>query len=188
MPEMPNSDRTPGAERNRPRGQGFALPKGDMRGLRSSVPNPSGREVNVARQVQELQRDMEVLARHVAVPTTLRDPSAGNAIRDQMWKCKCCNSLLAYYNPDDDLMRVKYKDLMLFARAGGARPESILSSIMAACELHQIEMTEDFLETATQRVLDSADYGFLQVICRGCGQINTQEYAPDTSSGSGGDG
>ena len=131
------------------------------------------------RQIHELQRDMAALARHVHVP--VREESEGGAVRDQMWKCKSCSSLLGFYNPDDDVMRVKYKDLMVFARAGGVRPEEVVASIIGSCELFGVEPSEDFIESIATRVIDSADLGFIQIICRGCGEINSMEYAPSTS-------
>jgi hypothetical protein len=91
---------------------------------------------NLKRQVADLTREIATLAA-VRVPAD-DDPERGRAVGDAMWKCGKCASLLAFYDPRTDIMRVRYKDFMLYTRSGPG--------------------------------------GFVQVICRGCGEINTKQY------------
>ena len=45
------------------------------------------------------------------------DPSVGGV--DQEWKCQKCGALLGVYDPKADLLRVKYKQQVIYVRTGG---------------------------------------------------------------------
>ena len=90
---------------------------------------------------RRLQRQVSELEREVAVATRLAETKSedtGTAVADARWSCSACGSLLGFYNSKEDVLRVRYKDHMLYVRVGVG--------------------------------------GFVQVICRGCGAVNIQEY------------
>lgn len=117
-----------------------------MSGVRESLQNQRRRVVDVSdlssdpvfrrlqRQVAELEREVSVASRR---PSGSSEDS-GSAVSDARWSCSACGSLLGFYDPTEDVLRVRYKDHMLYVRVGIG--------------------------------------GFVQVICRGCGAVNTQEY------------
>jgi hypothetical protein len=127
------------------------------------------------RQVAELQRDLESLARQLP-PGPRADNTTGAVVVDHMVKCKKCGSLLGFYDSELDVLRVKYKDHMLYSRAGGVQIDKVAGALMSAAEVHGIELDEDVFESMVTRVCQSADYGFVQLICRGCGESNTLDY------------
>lgn len=89
------------------------------------------------RQVAELEREISIAARS----SEERSEESGAAVADARWSCSSCGSLLGFYDPREDVLRVRYKDHMLYVRVGVG--------------------------------------GFVQVICRGCGAVNTQEYVAE---------
>lgn len=129
----------------------------------------------VRRELAQLRRDLETVARHVQPPSR---EDTGSAVRDQMWKCESCGSLLGFYDTDHDLMRVKYKDFVSFARAGGVSPGAVAAALLSASEICAVPLDAEAIEQFTQRVCEVADFGFLQVVCRGCAKVNTAGYAP----------
>ena len=98
------------------------------------------------RQVAELEREVSIAARS----TEGGSESSGSAVSDARWSCSACGSLLGFYDPKEDVLRVRYKDHMLYVRVGAG--------------------------------------GFVQVICRGCGAVNTQEYVDEVDGSPSGEG
>jgi len=90
------------------------------------------------RQVSELEREVSIAARRAAETGS---EETGSVVADARWSCSSCGSLLGFYDPREDVLRVRYKDHMLYVKVG--------------------------------------EGGFVQVICRGCGAVNTQEYVEE---------
>ena len=165
------------------RGAGNARDRGAMSGVPVGISGASGERMMTDRatqqEVAQLRRDLEAIARHVEIPS--RTEGAGSAIRDQMWKCKSCGSLLGFYDPDKDMMRVKYKDLVLFARAGGMNPTKLEHALISACEHSGVFLDDQAISSFIESIQGAADFGFIQILCRGCAAINTIEYSPETA-------
>lgn len=96
-------------------------------------------------RVAELEREVSTVAAIAATTDEKPDPSRGRAIADAIWHCSKCSALLAFYDVRTDVLRIRYKDHMVYARVG--------------------------------------DGGFVQIICRGCGEVNTQEYVSQVDDG-----
>lgn len=86
-------------------------------------------------RITEMEDELRVLSQ---VPVGEVDQSKGAALMDIRWHCKKCNYLLAFYDKDHDVMRTRYKEHIVYMRAGVG--------------------------------------GFIQIVCRGCSEVNTQEY------------
>lgn len=104
------------------------------------------------RQVSGIEREMGNIGREMASLASSHgaadSPSmedVGGATKDARWPCSKCGSLLAFYDPGQDVLRVRYKDHTLYAHLG--------------------------------------EGGWITVLCRGCGELNTQQWverAPGT--------
>lgn len=102
------------------------------------------RDLSTDPAFRRLQRQVAELEREVSVATRKAEEGSdesGSAVADARWSCSACGSLLGFYDPREDVLRVRYKDHMMYVRVGIG--------------------------------------GFVQVICRGCGAVNTQEYVEE---------
>jgi hypothetical protein len=61
--------------------------------------------------------DLEQVVATATVPRD-RDEDTGGAIRDAMWKCSKCSSLLAFYDKDQDVLRIRYKEHLVYTHIG----------------------------------------------------------------------
>jgi hypothetical protein len=84
-----------------------------------------------------LEQEVALLGKAVAPPTGGSSDS-GAVNRDARWHCKKCGYLLGFYDVDADVLRTRYKEHIVFVRAGVG--------------------------------------GFVQIVCRGCSEVNTQDY------------
>jgi len=104
-----------------------------------------GNDVRALRaRVNELEREVTMLGRALAgTPPVQQDETSSPAgQRDVRWHCQKCGYLLAFYDMEHDVMRTRYKEHIVFMRAG--------------------------------------EGGFIQIVCRGCSEVNTQKYtSPD---------
>ena len=99
------------------------------------------RERRLATRVAELETEVRLLGQSLApqqVPEPKDDETAAPVQRDARWHCSKCGYLLAFYDVEQDVLRTRYKEHIVFMRAGVG--------------------------------------GFIQIVCRGCSQVNTQEY------------
>ncbi len=46
------------------------------------------------------------------------DSRRGNVNPDHIWSCKKCGSRLGFYDPNEDTLRVRYKDFVAYIRLG----------------------------------------------------------------------
>jgi len=92
-------------------------------------------------RITEMEAEIRVLG--IASAPKQDDSSepedSGIVNRDIRWHCKKCGYLLAFYDKNHDVMRTRYKEHIVYMRAGVG--------------------------------------GFIQIVCRGCSEVNTQEYA-----------
>ena len=86
----------------------------------------AGMSIDIEDRVQQLERDLQAVARFVPDGRT---EDRGRAVQDAMWKCQKCNALLAFYDPETDVLRMRYKDHVTFARVGGADAGEILDLV-----------------------------------------------------------
>lgn len=93
----------------------------------------------LTRRIGELESDLAALTKMLAPHDEGARSDAGPVNRDARWHCKKCGYLLAFYDKESDVMRTRYKEHIVFMRAGPG--------------------------------------GFIQIICRGCCEVNTEEYS-----------
>mgnify|MGYP003627660392 CR=1 FL=1 len=86
-----------------------------------------------------LEQEVALIGKAVAPPATLGS-DAGPVNKDARWHCQKCGYLLGFYDMAADVLRTRYKEHIVFVRAGQG--------------------------------------GFVQIVCRGCSEVNTQEYVP----------
>ena len=90
-------------------------------------------------RVSELEAEVNVLGQAIGrqeAQAPREDVGAVN--RDARWHCRKCGYLLGFYDADQDVLRTRYKEHIVFVRAGPG--------------------------------------GFVQIVCRGCSEVNTQHY------------
>ena len=46
------------------------------------------------------------------------DDSRGSANPDEIWCCRKCGSRLGFYDPESDLLRIRYKDFVTYIHIG----------------------------------------------------------------------
>ena len=122
-----------------------------MRRMRTAIPDtgdkvhthPVKAEVDplvaLKRQVSGLEADLASLYREVA-KNEVASEGSGAVTKDARWPCSKCGSLLGFYDPDQDVLRTRYKDHTVYVHLG--------------------------------------DGGWVTVLCRSCGELNTQSYVP----------
>lgn len=103
---------------------------------RDSSEDKSIRKLNV--RISEIENDLRVISSALEPPSKEDSSDSGVVNRDVRWHCKKCGYLLAFYDKDHDVMRTRYKEHIVYMRAGIG--------------------------------------GFIQIVCRGCSEVNTQEY------------
>lgn len=89
-------------------------------------------------RISEIENDLRVISSALPTPAKEEGTDSGVVNRDVRWHCKKCGYLLAFYDKDHDVMRTRYKEHIVYMRAGIG--------------------------------------GFIQIVCRGCSEVNTQEY------------
>ncbi len=103
---------------------------------RDSSEDRSIKKLNV--RISEIENDLRVISSALQPPSKEEGSDSGVVNRDVRWHCKKCGYLLAFYDKDHDVMRTRYKEHIVYMRAGVG--------------------------------------GFIQIVCRGCSEVNTQEY------------
>lgn len=88
-----------------------------------------------------LEQEVALLGKAVAPPISGGSTDTGAVNKDARWHCKKCGYLLGFYDIPADVLRTRYKEHIVFVRAGVG--------------------------------------GFVQIVCRGCSEVNTQEYVAD---------
>lgn len=76
-------------------------------------------ELRVLRaRVGEMEQVLASLASRSPEPA--EDEARGRAIRDTMWKCRKCASLLAFYDEQADTLRIRYKEHLVYVQLGSS--------------------------------------------------------------------
>ena len=97
-------------------------------------------------RVSELEAEVNVLGQAVGQQETPTQRTESGAVnRDARWHCQKCGYLLGFYDVDRDVLRTRYKEHIVFVRAGPG--------------------------------------GFVQIVCRGCSEVNTQHYVDPEAGG-----
>ena len=98
------------------------------------MPTPENdRMRKLERQVAQQEHEIHTLASLVAIATNATDVDpVDNATKhvDQIWSCKKCSSRLGFYDPEEDLLRVRYKDFVAWIRLG---QQGVLKLLCRSC-------------------------------------------------------
>lgn len=82
---------------------------------------PDDRMKRIERQVAQQEHEIHTLASLMASVVGATDPDPienGTKHIDQIWSCKKCGSRLGFYDPEEDILRVRYKDFVAWIRLG----------------------------------------------------------------------
>lgn len=108
------------------------------------------------------------------------EPSV-QAVQDERWICKKCGGLLGYYDRENDVLRIGYKELTVFVRTGGADIDRIVGELVDALSLTSADTPVGFHALAAQAIDEHSSGGFIQVICRLCKEPNSENYASEAT-------
>ena len=96
-------------------------------------------------QIASLERDVRQLSK--MIPSRDPDSIDPHTAKDAMWKCSNCNSLLAWYSVEDDLLRIRYKDHIVLSRIGvGGHITVMCRGCAQPCTQHYVEKRDDSAE------------------------------------------
>ena len=127
-------------------------------------------------RLSAMEADIAALGAVAIGAKTEEREDVGGAIRDARWSCRKCNALLAWYDPDTDVLRVRYKDHLLFSRVGGVGAEELVAAVFDGAMKAGVTLDERQTQVFAEAVAEAVVGGFVQIICRGCGEINTQAF------------
>ena len=107
------------------------------------------RLATIERHLRGLGEDLAVvagaaLAGASALPDDSEQEIANDRIADVVWLCERCSSRLAIYDPIDDLLRIRHRDLIVHVHTGaGGWVRSICRSCGHINEIHDEPKTTD---------------------------------------------
>ena len=128
------------------------------------------------KQIAALERDLHAIARHTPGYEPKSSQSSGRAIADSMWKCRKCRSLLGFYDIEEDILRMRYKDLVAFIKIGGANTDAMAEAAVAIGAAR--EVSPEIIAEIMEGIAEFIDPGLVQVVCRHCSAVNTENYSP----------
>ena len=133
-------------------------------------------EKKMERRIGAMERDIASLGRAFLPGERSQREDSGKVMKDARWNCKKCNALLAWYDQSTDILRIRYKDHLVYSRVGGVGAEQLIEAVLEGVSLAGAALDDDQCRTIAQQVADVVTPGFMQIICRGCGEINTKAY------------
>lgn len=106
------------------------------------------RLATIERHLRGLDDDLAVISSAVRLGERMGDdepddPSANvEAIADRVWSCERCPSRLGIYDPVDDLLRIRWRDLLVHVHTG---PSGFVRVVCRSCG-HINEIHDEPLE------------------------------------------
>jgi hypothetical protein len=90
--------------------------EGELRVLQ----NQSSRIIKIERHMRVIEQEIQTIAHMVSSKDALvePDPTRGAATPDQIWSCKKCTARLGFYDPEEDVLRIRYKDFVTYVKIG----------------------------------------------------------------------
>lgn len=80
------------------------------------------RLVKLERHLRGMDQELNTLSAIAASTQTQEeeqsDESSGNANPDHIWVCRKCGARLGFYDPVEDMLRVRYKDFVTYIHIG----------------------------------------------------------------------
>jgi len=86
-----------------------------------SLQSQDERIVKIERHVRMIEQEVHSIAGMVSTKDNGiedPDPTKGAATPDQIWACKKCSSRLGFYDPDEEILRIRYKDFVTYVKIG----------------------------------------------------------------------
>ena len=136
-----------------------------------------GRLGAMEREVAELH---QLVSSVIESGTGPREAPA-QTVKDERWTCKKCGGLLGFYDRESDVLRIRYKDMIVFNRTGGADVERIVQDVVNALVVAGTLVPVGFQSQVALAIDEHSNAGFIQVICRLCCEINTEAYASEAT-------
>ena len=79
------------------------------------------RVARLERQIRGIEQEVFSIASIVATnqdKTEGSDESRGAVNPDYIWACRKCGARLGFYDPEDDMLRIRYKDFVTYIHIG----------------------------------------------------------------------
>ena len=113
--------------------------------------NEGSRIDRVEKQLAMLERDQAAIS--ALVSSISQGESDEIKVRqnpDQLWACKKCGSRLGFYDHEQDLLRIRYKDFVAYVHLGvGGVIQVLCRQCSEMNEVHYVEVAENNTNVAT---------------------------------------
>lgn len=113
--------------------------------------NSSSRMEKLERQMAMLERDQATISSIVS--SAIKNDSDELRVSqnpDQLWSCKKCSSRLGFYDPEEDLLRIRYKDFVAYVHLGvGGVIQVVCRQCSEMNEVHYVGVAENDTDVAT---------------------------------------
>ena len=89
----------------------------DIRSLQSQA----DRIIKMERHMRMIEQEVHSIAGMISAKDhgiEDPDPSHGAATPDQIWACKKCSARLGFYDPEEEILRIRYKDFVTYVKIG----------------------------------------------------------------------
>jgi len=104
----------------------------------------------VEARLDSIERDLSTIAAAITSgrllggggggPVVVEADETNRVTRDEAWTCSRCSARLALYNPEEDLLRVRYKDFTAHVRTGVG---GLVRIVCRSCsEINEIQHVE----------------------------------------------
>jgi len=91
-------------------------------GWSSIMATVDDRLVKLERHIRGMDQEINTLSAVAAAmqnkEQTDQDESSGSANPDHIWVCRKCGARLGFYDPVEDILRVRYKDFVTYIHIG----------------------------------------------------------------------
>ena len=120
------------------------------------MPAPKGEERigKLERHLAMQEHELQTLAALVSIainnnsePDEQDDSKRGNVNPDHIWSCKKCGSRLGFYDPNEDMLRVRYKDFVAYIRLGEGGMFKVLCR--SCSEMNEVNWINEIPKEAT---------------------------------------
>lgn len=106
------------------------------------------RLTRLERQLRGIEQEVGSIASIVASnqPENKTDDGKGAVNPDYIWACRKCGARLGFYDPEEDMLRIRYKDFVVFMHIGAGGYVQVLCR--SCSEMNQASWEPEALPVA----------------------------------------